>query len=102
MRQRSTRYRARGALQEIPVAAAIVLVVVGALMGHVGINGKKLLAAVDGLVLLAVFYYFILAPGWRPGSTAAPRLMLRRMLFGLLAVLVVSGVVLFALLYGVH
>jgi hypothetical protein len=102
MKRQSTRYHTRGSLQEVPIAAAIVFVIVGALMGHVGVNGKKLLVAVDGIAMLAASFYFILAPGWRPGSAAPARVMLRWMLFGLLAVLVVSGVVLFALLYGVH
>ena len=47
--------RSRGYLQEVPIATAIVLIAVAALMGYVGVTGKKLLVAVDGLVLLAYF-----------------------------------------------
>jgi hypothetical protein len=91
--------RSRGYLQEVPIATAIVLIAVAALMGYVGVTGKKLLVAVDGLVLLAYFYYVILARGWRPGSAAPVRLMLRWMLFGALALLLVGGVAAFALVY---
>lgn len=99
MKHQTPAHRLRGALQAIPLAAAIVLVVVGALMGRVGATGKKLLVAVDGLALLVVFYYFLLAPGWRPGSAAPVRLMLRWMLFALVALLVIGGATVFALVY---
>jgi len=89
-----------GALQEIPLAAGIVLIAVSALIGHVGLTGKKILVAIDGLTLLVLFFNFILAPGWRPGSAAPARLMLRWMLFGVLALLLIGGVIIFALVYN--
>ncbi|MGA3158122.1 MAG: hypothetical protein ABSE43_11170, partial [Steroidobacteraceae bacterium] len=64
MRPQAMRRRNRGMLQEIPIAVAVVLIAVAVLMDHVGITGKTLLVAVDGLALMALFYYYILAPGW--------------------------------------
>jgi hypothetical protein len=96
------RLRERGTLQEIPLAAGIVLIAVAALIGHVGLNTKKILVAIDGLTLLVLFYYFILVRGWRPGTAAPARLMLRWMLFGVLALLLIGGVTVFALVYNGH
>jgi hypothetical protein len=99
MRSQASCRRERGALQEIPIAVAIVLIAVAVLMDHVGITGKKLLVAVDGVALLALFYYFILAPGWRPGTALPASLRVRWILFGLLAVLVIGVVIGFAVVY---
>jgi len=99
MRRRNTRQRARGYLREIPVAVSIALIAVAALMDHVGVTGKKVLVGVDGLALLALFYYFILAPGWRPGSASNTRVVLRWTLFGVLALLLIGGVAGFAVVY---
>jgi hypothetical protein len=93
------RRRNRGMLQEIPIAVAVVLIAVAVLMDHVGITGKKLLVAVDGLALMALFYYYILAPGWHPGAAAAGRPVSRWILFGLLALLLVGAVIGFAIVY---
>lgn len=99
LKQPATRHGIQGMLREVPIAAALVLIAVAALIDHVGASGKKLLVTVDALALLTVLYYFILAPGWRPGSAAPARLMLRWLLFGVLAALLIGGVAVFRLIY---
>jgi hypothetical protein len=86
-------------LQEVPIAFAMVLIVLAVLMDHVGVTGKKLLLAVAALVLLAVCYYYLLAPGWQPGRATRARPGLRRIAFGLLALLLIGAVIGFARVY---
>lgn len=99
MRPQTTPQRVRGTLHEIPIAVAIGLIAVAVLIDHVGVTGKKLLVAVDGLALTALFHYYIVAPGWRPGSAAPARPLLRWIFFGLLAVMLIGAVIGFAMVY---
>ena len=99
MKRARVRGRERGALQEIPIAVAVVLIGVAIAMDHVGTTGKKLLVGVDALALLVLFYYFIVAPGWRPGKALPLSRAMCWTLFSLLAAALIGGVVGFALVY---
>jgi hypothetical protein len=78
---------------------ALILIAVGVLMNHVGVTGKKLLVAVDGIALLALCYYYIIAPGWQPGSPVRAGRGARWLLLALLALVLIGAVLGFAVLY---
>lgn len=87
----------RGYLLEVPILIMVVVVILSILVPNLPPLGRKILLCIAAIPILFGLYYMIVIPGWMPSDKARLRPPWNLLVFLLLAAVIISGVVMFAI-----
>lgn len=90
------RRRQRGYMMEVPLILMAVGIVVAILLPMLPPVGQKILLVLALVPVLFALYYMIVIPGWTPNSAGRLRPPWSLLLFAIVAIVLLSGIGLFA------